>query len=142
MNIISITGNLVKEPELKSTPSGISVCSFTLAVKRPRTSDTTDFLNVVAWRQSADYLCKYAHKGNRVGVTGVLTARNYETNSGDKRTAYEIVADNLELLESRASGQAQNNSAPTAKPQQAKKSSAFEQEMDDLIDLDDGDLPF
>lgn len=141
MNTISITGNITRDPEVKSTQSGVSVCSFTLAVKRPRTSDT-DFINCVAWRQSADFLGKFAKKGNRVGVTGVLTARAYETNSGDKRTAYEVVADNVELLESRASGQVQNNPAPTAKPQQKQKSSAFEQEMDDLIDLDDGDLPF
>lgn len=142
MNTISITGNITRDPEVKSTKSGVSVCSFTLAVKRPRTSDTTDFINCVAFRQSADFLGKFAKKGNKVGVVGVLTARAYETNSGDKRTAYEVLADNVELLESRASGQAQNNPTPVAKPQQAKKPSAFEEEMDDLIVLDDGDLPF
>ena len=131
MNNINIIGNLTKAPEVRTTQSGISVCSFTLAVRRPRVADTTDFLNCVAWRSSADFLGKYANKGSKVAVSGILTARNYEDKDGHKRTAYEIVADNVELCESRSS----NN-------QQAKPS-AFEEEMEDLIEIGtDEELPF
>lgn len=99
MNDCNFTGRLVSDPELKTTQSGLSVCSFTLAVKRPKVKDTTDFLNFVAWRQSAEYLCKYGRKGNLVGVSGgTLTSRSYEDKNGNKRVAFEIVVNDLELL--------------------------------------------
>ena len=97
MNSVNIIGRITAEPELKTTQSGKYVCSFTLAVKRPRVKDTTDFLPVVAWNQSAEYTSRYAHKGSVVAVNGVLTTRKYETNNGDKRTAYEIVADSVSV---------------------------------------------
>lgn len=105
MNSINIIGRLTSDPELKTTQSGITVCSFTLAVKRPRVKDTTDFIPVVAWRQSAEYISKYAHKGSVVAASGVLTTRKYETSNGDKRTAYEIVADNVSVLSGNDSSQ-------------------------------------
>ena len=105
MNSVNIIGRLTAEPELKTTQSGIYVCSFTLAVKRPRVKDTTDFLPVIAWRQSAEYISKYAHKGSVVAVNGVLTTRKYETTNGDKRTAYEIVADSVSVLSGNDSSQ-------------------------------------
>ena len=105
MNSTNIIGRLTSDPELKTTQSGITVCSFTLAVKRPRVKDTTDFLPVVAWRQSAEYISKYAHKGSMVAVSGVLTTRKYETTNGEKRTAYEIVADNVSVLSGNDSSQ-------------------------------------
>ena len=98
MNTINITGRLCADPELKTTQSGVSVCAYSLAVKRPKVKDTTDFLVVVSWRQGAEYLCKYGHKGDVVAVSGVLTARNYEDKNGNKRTAYEIVSDTVELI--------------------------------------------
>ena len=102
MNIISITGRLTADPELKVTQSGVSVCSFTLAVKRPRTKDETDFLNFTAWRQSAEYLCNYGRKGNLVGVTGSLVSRKWEDQNGNKRTSFEISVDSAELLSNRS----------------------------------------
>jgi single-strand DNA-binding protein len=105
MNSVNIIGRICQDPELKVTQSGISVCSFTLAVKRPRVKDTTDFLPVIAWRQSAEYTSRYAHKGGVVAVNGVLTARKYETAQGDKRIAYEIVADSVSVLSGNDSSQ-------------------------------------
>lgn len=98
MNNCCFTGRITKDPELKTTQSGVSVCSFSLAVARPRVKDTTDFINFVAWRHSAEFLCKYGKKGNMVEVTGVLTARQYEDNNGNKRTVFEVVADDVRLL--------------------------------------------
>lgn len=143
MNNINITGNLTKDIELKSTQSGISVCSFNVAVKRPHTKDTTDFIPVTAWRQNAEYLGRYAHKGNRVGISGSLTARNYEDRDGNKRTAYEILADSVELLESRSSTQTTTSQYARQKPAASKPRTEFEQEMeDDLIEITDENLPF
>jgi single-strand DNA-binding protein len=105
MNSVNIIGRICQDPELKVTQSGISVCSFTLAVKRPRVKDTTDFLPVIVWRQSAEYISRYAHKGNVVAVNGVLTTRKYETAQGDKRIAYEIVADSVSVLSGNDSSQ-------------------------------------
>lgn len=109
MNSVAIIGRLTADPELRKTGSGHSVCSFTLAVKRPHTKDETDFLNCTAWRQSAEYLCKYGHKGDRVGVTGIITQRTYLDKEENKRYVYEIICDELELLSSRNSTQEGNN---------------------------------
>lgn len=138
MNSICITGNLTRDIELKSSQSGLSVCTFTLAVKRPHTAETTDFIPCVAWRQSADYLAKYAHKGSRVGVTGVLTSRTYEDRDGKKRTFYEVTASAVELLESQT--KSPNVEQPARKTQPEQVTGIFEQEMGDM--LSDDDLPF
>lgn len=103
MNKHLSSGRLVADPELKTTQNGISVCTFRLAVSRPRTKDTTDFLNYVAWRQSAEYLCKYGKKGDLVEVVGTLTSRNYEDSNGNKRTQYETAVDDLKLLSNKGS---------------------------------------
>jgi single-strand DNA-binding protein len=112
MNIIAITGRLTAQPELKTTQNGVSVCSFTLAVKRPRVKDTTDFINCVAWRQSAEYLCKYANKGDSVELTGSLQSRNYEDKNGNKRTAFDVVADDLRVNSNRSAENTTNNGNP------------------------------
>ena len=102
MNNINITGRLTADLELKMTQSGVAVCSFTLAVKRPRTKDETDFLNCIAWRQSAEYLCKYGRKGSLVAVAGMLTSRKWEDKDGNKRTSFVISANDVELLSNRS----------------------------------------
>lgn len=98
MNNCSFIGRLTADPELKHTSSGISVCSFTLAVNRPRVKDTTDFINFQAWRQSAEYLCKYGHKGDMVAVNGTLTSRKWQDKEGNNRTAFDVVADSLSVI--------------------------------------------
>lgn len=113
MNSINLVGRLVQDPELKQTNSGKSVCSFTLAVSRPRVKDTTDFINAVAWNQSAEYLANYGRKGNLVAVTGVLTSRKYDDKEGNHRTAFEVVCDLVSLCESRDKGQGGTNTTPT-----------------------------
>lgn len=109
MNLIGISGRLTAEPELKKTQSGISVCQVNVAVKRPKVKDTTDFLTVVLWRQSAEFLCQYAHKGDLVGVQGMLTTRKYQDRDGNNGTITEIVADNVELLSSQSENKGNNS---------------------------------
>lgn len=114
MNNTSIIGRLTAEPDLRRTGSGTACCSFSLAVKRPRVKDTTDFLNFVVWQQGAEYLCQYGHKGDLVGVSGCLTSRNWEDKNGNKRTAYEVICDSVELLSSKRSSDGNTN---TTQPQ-------------------------
>lgn len=133
MNSCNFTGRLTNDPELKQTQSGKSVVSFTLAVARPRVKDTTDFINFVAWNQSAEYLCKYGHKGDMVEVIGVLTARKFEDSNGNKRTAFEVVANDLKLL---SNGNSDSPKQPPT-PYSANASSVEFEEM-----TADDDLPF
>lgn len=129
MNSCNLVGRLTHDPELKATPNGVSVCSFSIAVNRPRVKDTTDFLNCVVWRQGAEYLAKFGHKGSLVAVSGTLTSRKYTDKEGNNRTTFEVIADNVSLCESRQSGQA-SASSPTIG------------DFEEITINDDGELPF
>lgn len=102
MNTINLTGNICNDLELKSTQSGKSVLTFNLAVKRPFTKDTTDFIPLVAWEKNAEYLSRYGKKGSRVAVSGKLTTRKYQDNNGNNRTAFEVVCDSVEIMDSKS----------------------------------------
>ena len=111
MNSVNLTGNICNDLELKHTNSGKAVMQINLAVKRPYAKDTTDFLPIVVWGQSAEYLSTYGKKGARIEVTGKLTSRNWEDKDGNKRTSYEVIADSVAILNSGASN-AQNDAQP------------------------------
>ena len=98
MNNCNLIGRLVKDIELKATPTGKKVTSFTLAVKRNK--EQADFIQCVAWEHTALFLSNYCKKGNRIGVSGSLQSRNYETQNG-KQYVTEVLVNNIELLESR-----------------------------------------
>lgn len=115
MNNICLTGRLTADVELKQTPNGVAVCSFTLAVKRPNVKDTTDFINCVAWRGTAEFISRYFRKGNKIEVNGVLTSRNYEDKNKNKRTAFEVVCDRCDFCESKADDEA-TAAAPQFEP--------------------------
>ena len=112
MNIVALTGRITAPIELKKTQSGVSVCSFSIAVARPRVKDTTDFINIVAWRNTAEFIAQYFGKGEKIEITGILTSRSYEDSNGSKRTAFEVVADNVGFAESK--GGAKNATAAAA----------------------------
>lgn len=139
MNSICLVGRIGHDLELKETQSGIPVCSFTIAVKRPKVKDTTDWINCVVWRQGAEYLCKYGKKGSTVAIAGTLTTRPYEDKNGQKRTAFEVLVDALNLLsDSNSSAPKQGvgedtNNAPT--PYSVESETFTEMTADD-------DLPF
>ncbi|MFN7161844.1 MAG: single-stranded DNA-binding protein [Fimbriimonadales bacterium] len=101
-NRIILVGRLTRDPELRATPDGVSVVRFTLAVDRGvRTGEEklTDFFDVVAFRQLADNIANYVTKGRLVLVEGKLQTRSYTDREGNKRKAYEIIADNVRFLE-------------------------------------------
>lgn len=97
MNNITLMGRLATEPELKKTNSGVPVCSFMLAVKRPHANDTTDFIRCVAWRKSGEFIKKYFHKGKMISVNGYLTSFSYEGNDGEKRYGTEVCVEYSEF---------------------------------------------
>lgn len=101
MNTIALTGRLTSDVDLKQTPNGVSVCSFTLAVDRPGVKDTTDFINLVAWRNTAEFICKYFGKGQKMAVTGMLTSRKFQDKNGKNHVAFEVVVDRAEFCESK-----------------------------------------
>ncbi|MCH5192254.1 MAG: single-stranded DNA-binding protein [Oscillospiraceae bacterium] len=98
LNTAIIMGRLTADPELRTTQSGLSVTSFTVAVDRAyKRGDErqTDFINIVAWRSTADFVSRYFRKGQMIAVQGSIQVRNYEDKNGNKRTAVEIVADSV-----------------------------------------------
>lgn len=103
MNKVYLIGNLTRDPELRCTQTGVSVCNFSIAVNRrfknPQTGQAeTDFFNIVAWRQTADLCGKFLMKGKKVAVSGSIQTRSYEAQDGSRRTAFDIVADEVEFL--------------------------------------------
>lgn len=97
LNSIIIMGRMCNDPELKTTQNGVSVTSFNVAVDRPYQKSgqekETDFIPCVAWRNTAEFICKYFHKGSMICIQGSLTTRKYTDKSGQQRTAYEILTD-------------------------------------------------
>ena len=134
LNVVVLNGRLTATPELRTTQSGISVTSFTIAVNRRFQRDgevNTDFIDIVAWRQSAEFACKYFQKGQLVGVQGTLQVRNYVDKENNKRRTWEVVAENLHFAESKKQ-QADYDSGSQVPP-----SDNF-----DEIQTSDDDLPF
>ncbi|MBP5242634.1 MAG: single-stranded DNA-binding protein [Clostridia bacterium] len=135
MNQLFLIGNLTRDPESKTTPSGVNVCRFGLAVTRPYNREETDFFNVTAWRNLGERVAQYCKKGNKVAVNGYIQIRNYEDNQGVKRTAVDIIAQDVEFLTPKAAGgddsyESSSSSAPAKKKPVLQ---AFE---------DDSDIPF
>lgn len=109
LNKAILIGNLTADPELKQTPSGISVVSFTIAINRRYQSknategqQTADFINIVAWRQTAEFVTRYFKKGKPILVCGSLQSRSYTDGQGNKRYITEVVADEVGFVESKA----------------------------------------
>ena len=106
LNCIVIMGRLVADPELRTTTTGLSVASLRVAVDRgytrPGEEKQADFFDVVAWRQKAEFVCKYFHKGSMIAVQGSLQSRKYQDRNGNPRVAYEIVADRVSFCGSKA----------------------------------------
>lgn len=148
LNKAILMGRLAADPELRQTPNGISVVSFRIAVNRTYNRDLTDWIDIVAWRQQADFVSRYFRKGSMIIVEGSIQTRNYEDRNGNKRTAVEVVADQVHFAESKNSSRPASNDfpipAPTAMDEPAKGTSFSIGDISDYeeIDTDDGDLPF
>lgn len=114
MNSVNLVGRLCADPELRRTGDGTPVCSYSLAVKRPMVKDTTDFPECVSWKQSAEYLSQYGHRGDVVAVSGTLQSRKWTDKDGKQRTSWEVVTTSVELLSSKKKTEEASN---TTQPQ-------------------------
>lgn len=115
MNAVCLLGRMTADPELRQTQNGVAVTSFSVAVDRAYQKEgqerQADFINIVAWRQTAEFICRYFHKGQRIALQGSLQSRSYTDKDGNKRTAYEVVADSAFFAESK-----KLENAPQAQP--------------------------
>ncbi|MDE6274428.1 MAG: single-stranded DNA-binding protein [Clostridiales bacterium] len=144
MNKVFLIGNLTRDPELSETSGGVSVCHFSIAVNRTYSSSDgerqTDFFNVTAWRGLADNVARFMKKGSKVAVSGSIQIRNYEDNQGMKRTAVDVIAQDVEFLTAKGAGDdfydAPQTSSRGNVSTPAKKKPTL-QSFDD-----DGDIPF
>jgi single-strand DNA-binding protein len=139
MNKVFLIGNLTRDPELTETASGVAVCHFAIAVNRSYASQDgerqTDFFNCTAWRGQAETIARYTKKGNKVAVSGSIQLRNYEDNQGVKRTAVDIIVQDVEFLTPKT-GESFDE-ADVAPRAAAPKRKPVLQAMDD-----DSDIPF
>ena len=105
-NKVILIGNMVADPELKSTPNGVNVCSFRIAVGRKfvkaNEAQQTDFIDIVAWRMQAEFIAKYFTKGKPILICGAIQSRNWEDKEGKKRTTVEVIADEVSFVERRS----------------------------------------
>lgn len=138
-NLVVLTGRLTADPELKYTQNNTPVTSFSIAVNRRYKAgeeQQADFINIVAWRQTAEFITKYFQKGTMIGIEGSIQTRRYTDNEGKNRTAFEVIANNVQFVESKRT----DNTSPTT-------------ENDPLVELErnlegfgllsgDDDLPF
>lgn len=147
LNNVVLMGRLVADPELRHTPNDIAVTSFTLAVNRSYVKSgserQTDFIDIVAWRSTAEFVSKYFHKGQLVAVQGSIQTRTYQDKEGNKRKAFEIVADNVYFAESKRDSANYNNDAYADINQNAQPSAYASGDADDFQEVpSDDDLPF
>ncbi len=150
LNVAILQGRLVADPELRYTPNNIAVTSFTIAVDRSYVKSGTerqaDFIDIVAWRSTAEFICKYFHKGQMIAIQGSIQTRSYTDSQGIKRKAFEIVADNVHFSDSKRDNTGNNNysqhndystnSAPAAPAYSNGDTGDFEEI------ISDDDLPF
>ena len=150
MNKVYLIGNLTRDPEMRSTQSGIPVCNFSIAVNRRfKNAQTgqqeTDFFNIVAWRQLAELCGRYLAKGRKVAVFGSIQTRTYEAQDGSKRSAFDIVADEVEFLTAANAPSASSSdyhAAVSPAPMQRQQAPAYAPADSGFTQVDDDELPF
>ena len=158
INRAVLTGRLTKDPELRTTQSGLSVAAFNLAVDRQYSNSQgkrdTDFISCVIWRKSAENFCNFTSKGSLVGIDGRIQTRNYDDKDGKKVYVTEVVVDNFALLESKKDRQNNNtggyaNNSSNGNYSKSDNGANYANNSQDpfndpnnTIDISDDDLPF
>lgn len=148
-NQVILAGRLTADPELKTTQSGISVTQFTVAVSRPKrkddTNDMSDFISCVAWKERAELVTKYFHKGSAIMVIGQIQTRTWTDNNDQKRYATEVLVDNIRFVDSKSDAPQNAQKSPTANESSAQGSyipDAYKAPKFEEMSTDDNDLPF
>ena len=137
MNKVILVGNLTKDPEFTTTSNGVSLCKFTLAVQRRYKAEgqepETDFIPIIVWRGQAENCNKFLKKGNKAGVVGSIQTRTYDTQDGTKRYVTEVIADEVEFL---------NSKSTSTDPIKQKIEEEKQQIMSKFEPIDEDNLPF
>lgn len=151
MNIAILVGNITRDPELRTTTNGTPVVTFSLAVnRRYKSADgtyPTDFINCVAWRNTAEFISKYFTKGSKIGIKGTIQSRSYDDQNGQKKYVTEVLVDEAEFVTSKSQNPASGDGfgVPAAAPPQTQAQKAdelFAEELTEFKPLDDAELPF
>lgn len=143
LNHVSIMGRLARDPELRTTTSGKSVVSFTIATDRNRKDangqNQTDWIRMTAWEKTAEFICKYFQKGSMIAIDGRLQSKTYQDKNGNNRTDMEVVVEEVNFVGAKSASNADSNAQPAARQQ----STAQPQTAPQFEDVsDDPDLPF
>ena len=143
LNCVTLMGRLVADPELRTTTTGRSVCTFSIAVDRsyakPGEQRQTDFINIVTWEGTANFVSRYFAKGSMIAVQGSIQTRPYEDKNGNKRTAFEVVAREVSFCGSKAESGTSAPAVSAAAPAPAYQT-AVPSDFEEITD--DDDLPF
>jgi single-strand DNA-binding protein len=147
MNRVVLVGRLTKDPELRFTPNGVAVATFTLAVNRSFTNAQgereADFINIVVWRKSAENAANFLKKGSLAGVDGRIQTRSYEGQDGKRVYVTEVLAESVQFLEPKsASNQSEGSASSQTSTQQNTTPSTSPFAGGTEIDISDDDLPF
>ena len=144
INNVVLVGRITRDPELRYTPSNVATVSFSIAVDRSYSSQggerQADFINCVAWRQSAEFLAKYVKKGYMVGITGSIQTRYYQAQDGTTRYVTEVVCNSVQNLQGRSDVAQADNNGYQAQP--APRASQSQPESFDVSEVAEDDLPF
>ena len=149
MNKVILIVRLTKDPELRKTPTDVSVCQFTIAVNRPFQQQggekQADFINCIAWRNQAENLAKYIKKGGQIAVEGSIQTRSYDDQNGVRRFVTEVIASQITFLESRRTDSGYNDLSQLEVPPLRENNFSQESPFGDLkstFDISSDDLPF
>ncbi len=135
-NLVVLTGRLTADPELKTTTNGTNVTTFSIAVERRYRSGEerqTDFINIVAWQKTAEFITKYFKKGNLIGIEGSIQTRRYQDKNGNNRNVFEVIANNVQFVESKRDASGADG---------ASFSNADVNDFAEMDAVEDSDLPF
>lgn len=156
LNVVAIMGRLVADPELRTTQQGTNVCTFRIACERSYTQKgqqrQADFVDIVAWGKTAEFICKFFQKGSLIAIDGSIQTRQYQDKNGNNRTAFEVVANNVSFAGSKAADkpavqsfdqQTQSYAQQANASHSAPQAGYAQGEPDDFAEItDEGDLPF
>ncbi len=146
MNKVILVGNLTRDPELKNTPSGVSVATFSVAVQRRYRSQDgqqqADFINCVAWRATGEFVSKYFVKGSKIGIVGNIQTRTYDDANGVRRYVTEVVCDEVEFVTSKAQNPGATSRETYTQQPAPSADEMFADEMSSFEPLEDSELPF
>ncbi len=150
MNKAILVGNLTRDPEMRTTPSGVACTTFTVACQRRFANQQgvreADFISCVAWRQTAEFVARYFTKGSRIGVEGSIQTRSYDAQDGSKRYVTEVVVDNVEFVGSRNENSARRDDVPPPSMAPADNGMGFSGAAQGagrgFTEVEDDELPF